>query len=88
MKNFIDEMTTLNEVATEMKKIGKNYFASEQIESRFLADWMYRFGEKIIELEENRKKKPAVKTVSKFVKTLEKASYETARSQMKFKQSK
>ena len=78
MKNFIDEMTTLNEVATEMKKIGKNYFASAQIESRFLADWMYRFGEKIIELEK-RKKKPAVKTVSKSVKTLEKSSYKTAR---------
>ena len=84
MKNFIDEMTTLNEVATEMKKIGKNYFASAQIESRFLADWMYRFGEKIIELEKKRKKKPAVKTVSKSVKMLEKASYKTAKSKMKF----
>ena len=85
MKNFIDEMTTLNEVATEMKKIGKNYFSSEQIESRFLADWMYRFGEKIIELEKKRKKKPVVKTVSESVKTLEKASYKTARSHMKLK---
>lgn len=80
MKNFIDEMTTLNEVATEMKKIGKNYFSSEQIESRFLADWMYRFGEKIIELEKKRKKKSAMKTVNEFVKTLEKASDKTARS--------
>lgn len=85
MKNFIDEMTTLNEVATEMKKIGKNYFSSEQIESRFLADWMYRFGEKIIELEKKRKKKSAMKTVNEFVKTLEKASDKTARSQMNFK---
>lgn len=80
MKNFIDEMTTLNEVATEMKKIGKNYIASEQIESRFLADWMYRFGEKIIELEKKRKKKSAMKAVNEFVKTLEKASDKTARS--------
>lgn len=85
MKNFIDEMTTLNEVATEMKKIGKNYITSEQMESRFLADWMYRFGEKIIDLEKKRKKKSAMKTVSEFVKTLEKASDKTAKSQMRFK---
>lgn len=49
-KNFIDEMASLEEVAAEMKKIGKNYIVSEHAESRFLADWMYRFGAKIEEL--------------------------------------
>lgn len=50
IKNFIDEMTTLDEVASEMKKIGKNYIVSEQLEARLLADWMYRLGMKIDEI--------------------------------------
>lgn len=85
VKNFIDEMISLDEVAAEMKKIGENYIKSEYIESWFLADWMYRFGDKIIELNKTNRRNAVGRSVAKFIQTLENANKATQGSQMKFK---
>ena len=47
IRNRIDELNTLEDVVTEMKKIGENYIKSSNMESRLLADWIYRFALKI-----------------------------------------
>ena len=85
MKNFIDEMTTLDEVSSEMKKIGKIYIVSEQLEARLLADWMYRFGMKIEELKRQSKIKSHAKSIENSVNALDKATERTKSSQMIFK---
>lgn len=84
IKNFIDEMTSLDEVIAEMKKIGENYIKSEQIEARLLADWIYRFGAKIEELEKKNRRNSASKSTKKFVRTLERVPAKTKESQLKF----
>lgn len=50
VKNWIDELNSLEDVAAEMKKIGENYIKSSNVESRLLADWIYRFALKIDDL--------------------------------------
>lgn len=47
MNDWIDEMPDIRTVVSEMKKVGENYIKSEQLEARLLADWMYRFAQKI-----------------------------------------
>ena len=85
MKNFIDEMTTLDEVSSEMKKIGKIYIVSEQLEARLLADWMYRFGMKIEELKRQSKMKSHAKSIENSVNALDKAAERTKSIQMRFR---
>ena len=85
MKNFIDEMTTLDEVSSEMKKIGKIYIVSEQLEARLLADWMYRFGMKIEELKRQSKMKSHAKSIENSVNALDKAAERTKSIQMIFR---
>lgn len=51
--NWIDELKTVDDVIHEMKKIGQNYISSPNIESRLLADWIYRFANKIEDLSKN-----------------------------------
>ena len=85
MKNFIDEMTTLDEVSSEMKKIGKIYIVSEQLEARLLADWMYRFGMKIEELKRQSKMKSHAKSIENSVNALNKAVERTKSIQMRFR---
>lgn len=84
IKNFIDEMTSLDEVTAEMKKIGENYIKSEQIEAQLLADWMYRFGVKIDEISKANRQNAACCSVAEFVQTLENANEATHGSQMRF----
>lgn len=50
VKNWIDELNGIEDVVAEMKKIGENYIKSSNVESRLLADWIYRFALKIDEL--------------------------------------
>ena len=47
VKNWIDELSGIEDVVVEMKKIGENYIKSSNVESRLLADWIYRFALKI-----------------------------------------
>ena len=47
VKNWIDELSGIEDVVAEMKKIGENYIKSSNTESRLLADWIYRFALKI-----------------------------------------
>lgn len=85
IKNFIADMDSLEEVSTEMKKIGENYIKSKQIEAQLLADWIYRFGVKIEELEKKNRRNLACESAKKFVRTLERASAKTIGREMKFK---
>ena len=51
LKDFISDITSTSELAAEMKKIGRKYITSDQQEARLLADWMFRFGARIEEIE-------------------------------------
>lgn len=47
IKNWIDDIVSFEQLVGEMKKVGENYIKSPNAESRLLADWIYRFAQKV-----------------------------------------